>query len=95
MMPSSWSLPPVPGYITFECAGAAEALEAFHLAEEQAEDAGYHVTTTWRPSQGEADMLFWRTDDERRQVNEAPSYADWPRPVAALRWVWPGPHPTT
>ena len=88
-MPGSWSLPPVPGYITFTCSGLADALEAFTLAEQQANEAGYHNTATWRGPDGEAEMLFWRDADERQRVIEAPSFRDWPRPVAALRWVWP------
>lgn len=91
-MPGEWSLPPIPGFITFECASLDAALEAFHKAEDEAEAAGYHFNTAWRGSQGEADMLFWRSDEERLRVNDAPDYQSWPRPVAALRWVWPVGH---
>lgn len=87
-MQGGWSLPPVPGYVTFEFPSFDAALEAFHKAEDEAEAAGYFFNTSWRGENGEADMLFWRSDEERRFVNEAP-YRDWPRPVAALRWVWP------
>ena len=90
-MQAEWDLPPIPGYITFECASLEAALEAFTKAENEAEEAGYFISTAWRGSQGEADMTFWRTDEERRFVNEALSARDWPRPVAALRWVWPMP----
>lgn len=88
-MQGGWSLPPVPGYVTFELPDLAAALEAFHKAEEEAEAAGYFISTAWRGDAGDADILFFATDEDRRRWNEAHSYRDCPRPVAALRWVWP------
>lgn len=88
-MPGDWFLPPVPGYVTFELPGFDAALEAFHKAEDEADAAGYHVSTNWRSSHGEADMVVLGTDAELRQWNEATSARDCPRPMFALRWVWP------
>lgn len=88
-MIGSWSLPPVPGYITMELPTMTAALEAFHKAEREAEEAGYFTSTTWRGDAGDADILFFATEEDRRRWNEATGYRDCPRPVAALRWVWP------
>lgn len=87
-MQGSWPLPPVPGYVTFELPDFEAALEAFHKAEEEAEAAGYFISTTWRGDAGDADILFFATDEDRRRWNES-AYSYSPRPVAALRWVWP------
>jgi hypothetical protein len=88
-MSSDWPTSNLPGWTTVEYPSQSAASDAFSLAEQQAGEAGYHVTTTWNGPACEAEMLFWRDADERRRVAEAPSFRDWPRPVAALRWVWP------
>lgn len=88
-MDKSWPLSPVPGYITFELPDVTAALEAFGKVEEEAESAGYHISTTWRGSAGEADIVVFASDSDRRAWNEAATARDHPRPVFALRWVWP------